>query len=547
MHCLWLFAIPLVLVAVVSLAADDASARVWKAEGKQGAVAAGGKEAAAAGLAILKAGGNAIDAAVATMLVESVIDSGNFCFGGEAPIMIYDAKRGVVEVLAGQGGAPRLATLEYFQKKGGIPADGIESAAVPGAFDAMLVALDRYGTKTFADVAEPMLAALDQSQKEWSADLSATIHKLIEAEKQAGGDRRRGIRLVGDYFYRGPIARDIEAWCKEHGGLLRFSDLATHVTRIEEPVAAQYHGHTVYKCGAWTQGPSLLQSLQLLENSALPGMAHNSSEHLHVTVEALKLALADRDTYYADPLYSDVPLAALLAPKYVALRQPLIDKKHASLKYRPGDPTKGKAILDKSMLPPGRKTASRDTTTCITADSQGNIVVATPSGWGGVVAGKTGVLLGTRLQSLNTWRGHPNCLEAGKRPRITLSPTLVFDGKQPVLAVSVAGGDLQDQVSLQVVLNCLDFKLSAADAVTAPRFSTEHHIGSFRQPPPALGSLTIHEGVGDKTLAELKGLGHHITTTKNPIGTPIVLRIDPQTGMKSIAGDPQTGRDVAAY
>src|SRR4051794_18707365 len=202
----------------------------WKASGTHGAVAAGGQGAVDAGVATLKAGGNAIDAAAATILALSVTDSNAFCFGGEVPILVYDAKRGVVEVLVGLGAAPGLATREHFTKEGGIPGKGVEAAAVPGAFDAVLTALDRYGTRTFAEVAGPMLALLDKGSKGWHADLARTVRRMIDAEKEAHGDRRRGLRLVADYFYRGPIAREIDEWSKANGGLIRYPDLARHAT-----------------------------------------------------------------------------------------------------------------------------------------------------------------------------------------------------------------------------------------------------------------------------------------------------------------------------
>src|SRR5262249_14886311 len=158
---------------------------------------------------------------------------------------------GVVEVVCGQGTAPRLATREHFAQKGGIPGRGIEPAAVPGALDACLTVLDRYGTRTFAEAVAPALRLLDRGERPWHADLARTVRPLVDVEKQSPTDRRRGLRLVADYFYRGPIAREIDAWSRANGGLIRYTDLATHVTRVEEPVSAEYRGHTVYKCGVW--------------------------------------------------------------------------------------------------------------------------------------------------------------------------------------------------------------------------------------------------------------------------------------------------------
>jgi gamma-glutamyltranspeptidase/glutathione hydrolase len=508
---------------------------------------AGGAEAVAIGLAVLKNGGNAADAAVATLLAQTVTDANQFCFGGEVPILVYNAHRGVVEVLAGQGAAPRLATRDYFQKKGGIPGSGIEAAAVPATLDACLTLLDRHGTKTFADLATPTLAILDRHEYEWHASLARTLRRLIEAEKASGGDRDRGLRLVADYFYRGPIARELDAWSRANGGLLRYSDLATHVTRIGEPTCVDYRGHTVCKCGPWTQGPYLLETLQLLQGFDLKRLGPNRADTIHLAVEAMKLGLADRDVYYADPLFVEVPLTGLLSPKYAALRRPLIDPNRASLVQRPGDPRAGKALLDQEDTRRGLGGPATDTTTCLAADAQGNVVAATPSGWSGALAPDTGVWLGSRLQSFNTWEGHPNCIEPGKRPRITLTPTLVLKDGKPVIAVSVAGGDGQDQASLQMLLDTIDFGLAPKEAVAIPRFGTSHFLGSFRQARPDLGSLLINPTVGEDVITELRRRGHIVKVQASPLWHPSVLTIDPKSKTLQAAGDPRTGRHAAGY
>jgi gamma-glutamyltranspeptidase/glutathione hydrolase len=363
--------------------------------------------------------------------------------------------------------------------------------------------------------------------------------------------------LVADAFYRGPIARRIDAWSRANGGLIRYADLATHTTRVEDPVTATYRGLTVCKCGPWTQGPYLLETLQILEGFRLKAMGHNGPEAVHTTVEALKLAMADRDTYYADPLFVDVPLADLLLPEYAVKRRALIDPKHASLERRPGDPRSGKAVLDPSADPARRHVPppvadARDTTTCLVADGLGNVVAATPSGWSGVVAGDTGVWLGSRLQSFNIWEGHPDVIEPGKRPRITLSPTIVLEGDRPVLAVSVAGGDNQDQMTLQLLLDHIDFGLDPAQSVVAPRFMTDHFISSFGQKPPALGQLRVNPEIGPETLEALTKIGHKLVVRPGPLSAaPCVISLEPRPGAvpKAIhaAGDPRAGRHAMAY
>jgi gamma-glutamyltranspeptidase / glutathione hydrolase len=514
--------------------------------GRQGAVCGGGAEAVAAGIATLKRGGNAADAAAATILALSVTDSAGFCFGGEVPILVYDARRQVVEVLAGQGAAPRLATREYFDRLGGIPSKGLKAAAVPAAFDACLTLLDRYGTLRLVDVAQPALVLLDREKAPWHPRLARSIRRLIAAEAQAGNNRSRGLRLASDYFYRGPLARELANWCEQNDGLIRFADLATHVTHVEEPAAVDYRGHKVFKCGPWTQGPALLATLRLLEGYDLAALGHNRPETIHLTVEAMKLALADRDVYYADPLFVDVPLEALLSRPYADLRRPLIDREHASLEQRPGDPRIPLALLAEKEKRQGLAGPIHDTTTCVTADRWRNVVVATPSGWSGVQAGETGIWLGSRLQSFNTWTGHPNCIEPGKRPRVTLTPTLVLKDGKPVLAVSVAGGDGQDQAALQAVLNQIDFGLSAADSMNAVRFGTKHHVGSFGQSPPDLGSLLIHPDADPVTVADLAKLGHRIDQSSRALWAPCVIRIN-AAGDFEAAGDPKAGRHAAAF
>lgn len=518
----------------------------WQDEGIRGVVVAGGAEAVDAGMAMLTSGGNAADAAAATIFALTVTDAQQVCFGGEVPILVYDAKRKVVEVLCGQGTAPRLATREFFAKDG-IPASGITPAAVPALLDVCLTLLDRYGTKTFAEAIQPTLQILDRREHDWHPQLATTLRRLTAAERESPHDRSRGLRFVADYFYRGPIARELETWSQASGGLLRYSDFATHVTRVEEPVIANYRGYTIYKCGAWTQGPYLLQTLQLLEGFDLRSLPQNSPEAVHLSIEALKLGLADRDVYYADPLFASVPLRELLSPRYADMRRPLIDPAHASLVQRPGDPRSGKPLLDAAAVRAGLGNAANDTTTCLAADGAGNFIAATPSGWTGVLAGETGIWLGSRLQSFNTWEGHVNCIEPGKRPRITLTPTLVLKDGVPVIAVSVAGGDGQDQVTLQMLTNLIDFGLSPSESVTRPRFVTNHFTSSFRQAPPELGSLKLNPDIGEATIAELKNRGHKVQLQTGAIWHPTVVTRDPQTKLFRGAGDPKAIRHARAF
>lgn len=543
----------------------------WKASGLQGAVVTGCREGAAAGLATLETGGNAVDAAVATMLVQSVVESSLFCFGSEVPMLVYSAERGSVEVVAGLGVAPGLATVEWFRahRNGVIEGRGdIANCVVPGFLDACLTSLDRYGTKSFSDCAAPMLEVLRaragataETQRELAgprpnpADPEAwlrhhqnflrLIEQLVQAEKVAGADRRRGLRLVADCFYRGPVAREIDAWSRASGGLLRFEDMARHVTRIEDPLTVEFRGHTVCKCGVWTQGPYLLQTLKLLDPLLTESMARNSADHAHVVAEAMKLCLADRDAYFADPHFVEVPISQLLSEDYLALRRPLIDMTVASTNQRPGDPAGMQALLGKApqdhVVTSGY---SSDTSNCLVADQWGNVVAATPSGWGGVIAGDTGVEMGSRMIGLTCWEGHPSQLAPGKRPRITLTPTMVLREGKPVLCVSVAGGDQQDQASIQVVLNRLVFGLEPEESVRGPRVGTDHHINWFGHLPFQPASLTVPRGLGEEIAADLRQRGHDVRVGR-PAATAVLLAIDPDTGEKTAVGE--NGRHAAGH
>ena len=525
---------------------EQATAAGWHAEGTRGAVSAGGAEAVHAGMLILKNGGNAADAAVATILALSVTDAGLFCFGGEVPIMVYNAKRGVTEVIAGQGVAPRLATREHFAPHGPIPVRGIEVATVPAVLDACLVALERHGSRRFSEVAAPALMLLERDQEPWHAQLRATLFDLITTENSTS-DRSLGYQRVADYFYRGPIARRIDTWARASGALIRYDDLATHVTRVEEPVRADFRGFTVLKCGPWTQGLALLQSFQILDPVEMLTGNPCDPKTIHTVTESLKLAFADRDQYYADPLFSEVPIAQLLDPAYAKLRRTLVDPEHASWELRPGDPVTHQVVVPVKPRLQTHPNQPSDTTTCLVADAWGNVVAATPSGWSGVPAGDTGVWLGSRLQSFRIDADHPNVIQPGKRPRITLTPTLVLKNSKPILAVRVAGADLQDQVSLQILLDHLVFGKNASESVTLPRYSTGHYIGSFAQTPPQLGTLTLQSMIAESTGAELSQRGHTVQRTEGIIGAPSVLVIDPVSRKFEAAGDPRAGRHAAAY
>lgn len=540
---------------IAPLSESAAEVITWKATGTGGAVAAGKMNSVAAGIQILEDGGNAADAAAATLLALSVTDYGSFAIGGEVPLIIYDAKQQRVKVLCGLGSAPLDPNAIDWFYENGIPAKGsMKSAPVPGAIDLCVTALKVFGTMSFEQVVQPTLTLLDAGLEQWHRDLTVTMHKLVERERETNGSREAKLTAVRDRFYKGDIADELEAWYIETGALLRKSDLAAHVTRIEDPVSVTYRGYTIYKCGPWTQGPYLCQTLRLLEGFDLKEMGHLSPDYIHVVIESLKLAMADRDEYYGDPRFVKVPLKQLLSDEYTKLRQSLIDMNHASLDIRPGDPygphpIKGQAQWEDSTA----NIPVQDTTTCLVADRWGNVVAATPScNLAGNKPGPSGVTQGNRVRSLNTTRGHPNRVQPGKRPRITLTPTLVLKDGKPVVAISVAGGDLQDQTTLNLLLNHIDFGMLPEQAVTAPRFNTFHHQDSFDPNPDrsatfqGAGRMRVNERIPEAIRKELTQRGHRVQTTKGPIANPIMIYIDHKNGVFHAAGDPKAGRHAAA-
>jgi gamma-glutamyltranspeptidase/glutathione hydrolase len=274
-------------------------------------------------------------------------------------------------------------------------------------------------------------------------------------------------------------------------------------------------------------------------------MGHDSPDYIHVVTEAMKLAFADRDAFYADPNFVDVPIQQLLSDNYTQLRRELIVMQQASHIQRPGDPFHMRAELGTEPRDHREFSGfSNDTSNCLVADQWGNVVAATPSGWGGVQAGDSGVQLGSRMIGLTTWEGHPSVLVPGKRPRITLTPTLVMKDNSPVLAISVAGGDQQDQASIQIALNRLVFGFDAPASVQTARFSTRHHIDWFGHLPFQPVTLAIPKDLSPEIETDLKQRGHEISRS-GTAGAAVVLTIDPDSGLKSVAAD--HGKQAVAY
>jgi gamma-glutamyltranspeptidase/glutathione hydrolase len=514
----------------------------WYASGNGGIVAAGPRTSVQAGLDILSKGGNAVDAAVAAIFNLAVSDYGSFCIGGEVPFMFYNVSTGKVKVFNGMGEAPGDRKAADWFYTNGIPEErsGIKLSTVPSAISTLLAALELMGTMSFEQVIAPTLVLLDAGGEEWYANLAGTFRRLIISEKNTSGSRAQKIRAARDRFYKGDIADELNDYYISSGAFLRKSDLEAHVTTIEKPVTIKYRGYDMYKCNTWTQGPVLLQSLRILERFDLKSMGFFSSDYIHVTVESMKLAYADRDKYYGDPAFVKVPLKRLLSGRYTALRARLIDMRNASSEIRPGDPHKMTGYIGPGQYWPGE----HGTTTCVVIDKWGNAVAATPSSNGDYgICENLGFAHNTRLTSFNTQEGHPNSLQPGKRPRITLTPTLVLKDGKPVIAMSVAGGDMQDQVSLQLILDNIEFGMKPKEALSSPRFYTYHTENSFNpEPDPVkrilkIGAIDIYE-TDRSVISDLESRKHSIKIVPEPIAAPAMVFIDQATGVCYAATEP---------
>ncbi len=346
-----------------------------------------------------------------------------------------------------------------------------------------------------------------------------------------------------DAFYKGSIAKRIAAFCEQNGGLIRYGDLAGFHAEQDRTRSTDFGGYTVYKPGFWSQGPVMLEALNILSGFDLQAMGHNSPEYLHTVIEAAKLAFADRDRYYGDPKFSEIPEATLLSMEYAAARRKLIDPQHASKDHRPGDFAPAMDLRSPVL----GKSTNQDTTCVNAVDRFGNGFSATPSGaWlPSVIAGDTGH--SAHLHALTQFvltAGHPNELQPGKRPRVTLSPTLVTHGDDLYFVMSTPGGDNQDQAMLQVLLNMIVFGMAPQEAVEAPRFQTEHFYASFGFHEFAPGKVSVESRMPAEVIEGLRALGHEVTVSKpwSNSSAPTVILLN--GGVLHGAADPRRARFV---
>ncbi len=559
--------------------------------------------AATAGAMTFQKGGNAVDAACA-MLAATTTMFDTLAWGGETQALIFDPRSGKVVAVNALGVAPTGATPAFFRGRGMAypPEYGPLAAVTPGTPGGLMLMLAEYGKLSLAQVLAPALQMAEgypiegqladgiEREKariaEWpyskklflthpgeareapragemfrQPDLHATLSKLVETESAAlaaGRSRRDAILAAYDRFYRGDIAAEFVRGAREQGGLITLEDLARWKPRFEEPVRTNYRGIDVYKLDAWTQGPAMLQALNLLEPMDLRAMGYNSARYIHALYQVMNLAFADRDFYYGDPDFPPAePRRGLLSKPYAAERARGIDWTRNDAAAKPGDPypfqgeknpyledlakwrndSTGKpgAAADRSARARAFEEGFHAGTTSIeAADEEGWVVSVTPSGgWNPVcIAGRTGIGMSQRMQSfvLDPAENPYNVLEPGKRPRVTLTPGMALKDGKPYLAFAVQGGDSQDQNLLQFFLNVVEFGMNVQEAVEAPNIESFQMRSSFGAHESRPGRLTINEAVPAWVRAELKSMGYAIRTEAKTSGPINAIFFDREHG-----------------
>ena len=543
---------------------------VW---GTRGMVGGGTQLTAQSGMRILWQGGNAVDSAVAAALAAGVMEpTAHYTLGGEVAFLFYDRSSKSVKSVVGQGWAPRNATIDHYMENHGEIPPGVLSTTVPGVISALLSMLSGCGTMSFSQVAESAihfagkgfpayqlfartvptpdrlanLRKYPESARVFlpngnppelgslfvQSDLARTLSLMAQAEEQAlakGATREAGIQAARDVYYKGDVARRMVQSLQSLGGLYEYEDFAEYESPMEEPISVSYRGYQVFTNRTWTQGISLLQALAILEGFDLAALGHNSPQAIHLQVEALKLAFADRERYVGDPAFVDVPVDQLLSSEYAALRRALIDPNVAQASYPPGDP-RNMLAADPTHQPSARAGEPMavggdgdGTTYLATVDSTGNMVSATPSSFGalaqGMVLGDTGILVNCRGCYFWLDEDNPNGLAPRKRPRTTPCTFIILKDGEPFMTLGTPGGDSQPQSNLQTLCNVIDFGMNVQEAVEAPRFCGY----SFPQSPwpheeyPNL--LEIEGRVSQDVVDALSDRGHQVKVI-GPWGVP---------------------------
>jgi gamma-glutamyltranspeptidase/glutathione hydrolase len=576
--------------------------------------------ATAAGMAMLERGGNAFDACVASGFVLQVVEPHLVGPAGELPAVFYSVKTGKIEVLCGQGATPAAATLDRYRSEGltMVPGNGLLSAVIPGSFDAWMLMLRDHGTMRLRDVLEPAIyyaasghplmprisntiaglkdffeaqwpttaavylpgGAVPQARKLFKNPwLARTWERVLAQAESAGSDRDKQIDAARDAFYRGFVAEEIEKFCRNtdvpdesgqsHRGILTAHDMANWKATYESPLLYDYHGYTVAKAGAWSQGPVFLQTLALLKPLDFHAGGPNDERFYHTVAEAMKLAFADREAYYGDPAFVDVPLDTLLSDSYNHVRRSLLGER-ASFELRPGsvpgfDPQVDRVMDVLSRLSPVtqvgaptneptladmRATARRgDTTHVDVIDKWGNMVSATPSGgWfqSSPVIPALGFALNTRAQMFWLEENLPCTLAPGKRPRTTLTPSLALRDGKPYMVFGTPGGDQQEQWQMLLFLRHVHHGLNLQEAIDLPLSHTQHFPSSFYPRDRKPGHLAIEENVGSAVIEALRARGHLIEALPQwTVGRLTAAARDPD-GMLHAAATPRLMQAYAA-
>ena len=573
--------------------------------GTRGVVTSGHYLASAAGFRVMEQGGNAIDAAAAAAFCLSLLEPHQNGLGGEVPTLIHSAKERKTFAVSGMGWSPKAFTIGWCRTHGieMIPGDGYLPACVPSQVGTWALAMQRFGTMSFSQVLQPAIELAEvgfpmyddlhnflvgQTQQFTdiypssgrvflphgrvpeigevfrNRDFANTLRLLCKAEASAKGKgRAAGIEAAREAFYKGEIAEHIvefgasnpviDASGRPHTCLLTRADFAEWQPAIEEPLSLDYRGLTVHKCSSWTQGPVFLQQLAILRGFDLKAMGPASADYIHTWIECAKLAFADREAYYGDPLLDDPPFDVLLSEEYAAARRKLIGRA-ASMEFRPGDAGRGVPdwagfdVLASNRLGLRSGGHNGDTTHLDAIDRDGNMVAATPSGgWiqSSPVIDGLGFPLGTRGQMFYLDPRRPNALAPHKRPRATLTPTMVTKDGEPWMAFGTPGGDGQDQWTLQFFINYVDFGMNLQEALDGLEFATWHFPSSFYPRQAAPGCMDIDARTPPDVIDELKRRGHKIGALVQNGIKMMGIRYDKQRGV-ILGGTRSTGNTTCA-
>jgi gamma-glutamyltranspeptidase / glutathione hydrolase len=534
------------------------------------AVVAGTPWASQAGYDVLARGGNACDAAVATLLTLNVTHGEAASFPGVAPTMYYNAKSGEVKSYIGAGKAPAAATIEAFKARGykTVPDLNIWAQLVPASPDVIISLLTDCGSLSFGELAAPAIQIARQGfpahpilvenltfsllerigftvlmpengrvflRGEWwrpvhmhdriiFPDLANTLQEMVDVEKTAlasGASRTQALQAVRDYFYKGPIAQKIAAYHAQAGGLITYNDLASYSGGWETPVVGHYGEYTLYGNGTWSQGLMEALILQTLEGIDLRSMGHNSPKYIHTVTQAIELAMADRDAYVGDSAFVNVPLGTLLSPKYAAQRRKMMTD-HAfgplpapgmladvSSRLPAGQDLLGQGPVGQRLLQLSGFSIGQDTSQLVVVDAHGNALVMTPSDFPkSPMIPHTGLNLGDRMNQFRLDPASPDALEPGKRPRITPHALIIFKNDKFFMALSTPGGDTQSQALVQVFLNMQIFGMDIQQAISAPRFYSTSAPSSFAPHEAFPGHLRLEADLFAQAADGLKALGY---------------------------------------